>query len=63
MMRMAKDIRPLQPRKRTQDDVNIPAAIICGIVKPPLSDKATAAMVFIGCTGMGMSNIIPVIIL
>lgn len=43
--------------------VQIPAAAICDTVKSGNSDTATAAMDFIGWTGIGVPNRIPVVML
>ena len=56
MSLLTKPIRPLMPRNSTHDDTNIPAAMISGTFNPGFSARATAAIVFIGCTGIGTSN-------
>lgn len=63
MRRATTPMRPVAPKNRMQEDTKMPAAMICGMSRAPVSASATAAMVFIGCTGMGMSNNRPVMML
>lgn len=57
------DMRPVAPRRRRTEAVEIPAAAICGRVRSGDSVMATEAIDFIGWTGMGIPNKRPVTML
>ena len=57
--RLNVSIKPVAPRKNTVAETNAPAATIWDTVTAS-SESATAAMVFMGCTGIGTSKQIAV---
>nr|DAD44816.1 TPA_asm: hypothetical protein HUJ06_003046 [Nelumbo nucifera] len=61
MKRYMKDIRPVAPRRKRTEAVDMPAAMIWGTVRWVWdSEMATAAIDFMGWTGMGMPKRKPV---